>query len=35
VDLGATFTRIEKTEVLGTLIAVIPFFGSVLGIVGL
>jgi len=35
VDLGATFTRIEKTEVLGKLIAVVPFFGTVLGIVGL
>ena len=35
VDLGAKFLRLEKTEILGTLIAVIPFFGSVLGIVGL
>ena len=35
VDLGATFTRIEKKDVLGKLIAVIPFFGSILGIVGL
>ena len=35
VDLGATFLRIEKKDVLGKLIAVIPFFGSVLGIVGL
>jgi hypothetical protein len=35
VDLGATFLRVDKTEVLGKLIAVIPFFGSVLGIVGL
>lgn len=35
VDLGATFTRIEKKDVLGKLVAVVPFFGSVLGIVGL
>lgn len=35
VDLGDSFLRIEKTEILGKLIAVIPFFGSVLGIVGL
>ena len=35
VDLGATFLRVEKKEVLGKLIAVVPFFGSVLGIVGL
>ena len=35
VDLGATFLRIDKTDVMGKLIAVIPFFGSVLGIVGL
>jgi hypothetical protein len=35
VDLGATFLRVDRTEVLGKLIAVIPFFGSVLGIVGL
>jgi hypothetical protein len=35
VDLGATFLRVDKKEVLGKLIAVIPFFGSVLGIIGL
>jgi hypothetical protein len=35
VDLGATFLRIEKKDVLGQLIAVIPFFGSIVGIVGL
>jgi hypothetical protein len=35
VDLGATFTRIDKKDVLGKLVAVVPFFGSVLGIVGL
>ena len=35
VDLGAKFLRLEKSEILGKLIAVIPFFGSVLGIVGL
>jgi hypothetical protein len=35
VDLGDSFLRLEKTEILGKLIAVIPFFGSVMGIVGL
>jgi hypothetical protein len=35
VDLGEKFLRVEKTEVLGKLLAVIPFFGTVLGIVGL
>jgi hypothetical protein len=35
VDLGATFIRVDRTQVLGKLIAVIPFLGSVLGIVGL
>jgi hypothetical protein len=35
VDLGSTFTRIDKKDVLGKLVAVVPFFGSVLGIVGL
>jgi hypothetical protein len=35
VDLGDNFLRVEKSEVLGKLIAVIPFFGSVMGIVGL
>ncbi|CAB4573753.1 unannotated protein [freshwater metagenome] len=35
VDLGDNFIRVEKSEVLGKLIAVIPFFGSVMGIVGL
>jgi hypothetical protein len=35
VDLGASFIRVDKTQVLGKLIAVIPFLGSVLGIVGL
>jgi hypothetical protein len=35
VDLGATFLRVDKKEILGKLIAVIPFLGSVLGVVGL
>jgi hypothetical protein len=35
VDLGASFIRVDKTQVLGKLVAVIPFLGSVLGIVGL
>ena len=35
VDLGATFIRVERTQVLGKLIAVIPFLGYVFGIVGL
>ena len=35
VDLGEKFLRVEKSEILGKLLAVIPFFGSVLGIVGL
>jgi hypothetical protein len=35
VDLGSTFTRIDKKDVLGKLVAVVPFFGSVLGIIGL
>ena len=35
VDLGATFIRVDRTQVLGKLVAVIPFLGSVLGIVGL
>ena len=35
VDLGATFIRVERSEILGKLIAVIPFFGSIIGIVGL
>lgn len=35
VDLGASFIRVDRTQVLGKLVAVIPFLGSVLGIVGL
>lgn len=35
VDLGAKFLRVDKKEVLGKLIAVIPFLGSILGVVGL
>ncbi len=35
VDLGSAFIRVERSEILGKLIAVIPFFGSILGVVGL
>jgi hypothetical protein len=35
VDLGATFVRVSQKDVQGKLIAVIPFIGSVLGVVGL
>ena len=35
VDFGSTFIRVENSEVLGNLIAVVPFFGSILNIVGL
>jgi len=35
VDLGATFNRVSEKEVSGKLVAVIPFLGSVIGIVGL
>ena len=35
VDLGAKFLRVDQKEVLGKLIAVIPFFGIPLGWVGL
>ena len=35
VDLGATFNRVSEKDVDGKLIAVIPFLGSVLGIIGL
>ena len=35
IDLGATFIRVDSDDVLGKLIAVIPFFGAVLGVVGL
>jgi hypothetical protein len=35
VDLGATFNRVSEKDVSGKLIAVIPFLGSVFGIVGL
>ena len=35
VDLGATFNRVSAIDVSGKLVAVIPFLGSVFGIVGL
>jgi hypothetical protein len=35
VDLGATFVRVSQKDVKGNLIVVIPFIGSVLGVVGL
>lgn len=35
VDLGATFNRVSEKDVDGKLVAVIPFLGSILGIVGL
>ena len=35
VDLGATFSRIPQNDVRGKLIAVIPFLGSIAGIIGL
>lgn len=35
VDLGDSFLRLEQTEILGKLVAVIPFFGSIMGFVGL
>ena len=35
VDLGATFNRVAQRDVSGKVIAVIPFLGSVFGIIGL
>ena len=35
VDLGATFNRVSEKDVSGKLVAVIPFLGSVFGIIGL
>jgi hypothetical protein len=35
VDLGAAFVRVAQKDVKGNLIVVIPFVGSVLGVVGL
>jgi len=35
VDLGATFNRVSEKDVDGKLVVVIPFLGSILGIVGL
>lgn len=34
VDLGTTFNRVSERDVSGKLVAVIPFLGSVIGIVG-
>lgn len=35
VDLGATFNRVSEKDVSGKLVAVIPFLGSLFGIIGL
>jgi hypothetical protein len=35
VDLGAAFVRVSQKDVKGNLIVVIPFVGSILGVVGL
>jgi hypothetical protein len=35
IDLGATFVAVSQKDVKGNLIAVIPFIGSILGVVGL
>lgn len=35
VDLGATFNRVSEKDVSGKLVAVIPFLGSIVGIIGL
>lgn len=35
VDTRAAFVRVKQEDVLGKLIVVIPFFGTILGIVGL
>lgn len=34
VDLGATFNRVSQKDVSGKLVAVVPFLGSVVGIIG-
>lgn len=35
VDTGAAFVRVKQTEVVGKLVAVVPFFGVPLGWIGL
>lgn len=35
VDTRVAFVRVKQEDVLGKLIVVVPFFGSILGIVGL
>ncbi len=35
VDTRAAFVRVKQEEVLGKLILVVPFFGTIFGIVGL
>jgi hypothetical protein len=35
VDTRAAFVRVKQSDVLGKLIVVIPFFGTIFGIVGL
>jgi hypothetical protein len=35
VDTGAAFVRVKQNEVIGKLVAVVPFFGIPLGWVGL
>jgi hypothetical protein len=35
VDLGTTFNRVSEKDVSGKLVAVIPFLGSIVGIIGL
>jgi hypothetical protein len=35
VDTRAAFVRVKQEDVLGKLIVVVPFFGTIFGIVGL
>ena len=35
VDTRVAFVRVKQEDVVGKLLAVIPFFGSILGVVGL
>jgi hypothetical protein len=35
VDTRAAFVRVKQSEVLGKLIVVLPFFGTIFGLVGL
>lgn len=35
VDTRAAFVRVKQVDVLGKLIVVIPFFGTILGLVGI